>query len=314
MRTQSSAARESLGYTSKDRPTVSRPLVITGAAGQLGQTLVESLAGEWRTVGLTRRDLDVTDGREVLRTMADLKPCAIVNCSAFNAVDRAEDEPEESFHVNALAVANLARAAEAAGATLVHYSSDFVFDGETDRPYREEDAPRPRGTYAASKLVGEWLARDAADHYVLRVESLFGGVYKLTSSVDRIIEALQSGTTVPVFLDRVVSPSYVVDVASATAHLLRCRAPVGVYHCVNTGSCTWLQLGEEIARQLHVEASLQPIRMSELPLRAPRPRYGALSNEKLRLTGCEMPTWQSALQRHLARYQAGARTRDTDIS
>ncbi|MGH9172845.1 MAG: sugar nucleotide-binding protein, partial [Vicinamibacterales bacterium] len=87
-----------------------------------------------------------------------------------------------------------------------------------------------------------------------------------------------------------------------------------VYHCVNTGSCTWFELGEEIARQLHVEATLQPMRMSELPLRAFRPRYCALSNEKLRRTGCEMPTWQSALQRHLARHQPGAHTRDTEIS
>jgi dTDP-4-dehydrorhamnose reductase len=288
--------------------------VITGAAGQLGQTLVQSLSPEWPTLGLTRRDLDVTDGREVLRTMVELQPSTVANCSAFNAVDAAEDEPEEAFKVNALAVANLARAAAAVGATLVHYSSDFVFDGETDQPYREDDAPRPAGTYAASKLVGEWLARDAPCHYVLRVESLFGGIYKLKSSVDRIIEALAAGATAPVFVDRVVSPSYVPDVASGTAHLLRSRAPAGVYHCVNTGSCTWLELGEEIARQLQVRATLRPIRMSELPLRAPRPRYCALSNEKLRLAGCEMPTWQSALQRHLARHRTGARTEDTETT
>ena len=178
-----------LGYTSKDLPLVSRRIVITGAAGQLGQTLLRSLAAEGPTLGLTRGDLDVTNGREVLRTLVQLQPSTIANCSAFNAVDGAEDEPEQAFRVNALAVANLARAAAAVGATLVHYSSDFVFDGETDRPYREEDAPRPRGIYAASKLVGEWLARDVARHYVLRVESLFGGDYRLKSSVDRIIEA-----------------------------------------------------------------------------------------------------------------------------
>ncbi len=292
---------------------MSHPIVITGAAGQLGQTLVELLAGEWHTLGLTRNDLDVTSERDVMRTMTDLKPGAIVNCSAFNAVDRAEDEPEEAFRVNALAVANLARAAQSAGARLVHYSSDFVFDGETDRPYREEDLPRPRGTYAASKLVGEWFARDVEVHYVLRVESLFGGVYRSKSSVDRIIDALASGNTAPVFVDRVVSPSYVEDIAKATAHLLRTRAPAGLYHCVNTGSCTWLELGEEIARQMHVAATLQPIRMGDLPLRAPRPRYCALSNEKLQLAGFAMPTWQAALGRHLAR-QPGVRTGTKGIS
>jgi len=293
---------------------VARRIVITGAAGQLGQTLVQALAADGHTRGLTRADLDVTRGRDVLRTMEELQPQAIVNCSAFNAVDRAEDEAAEAFRVNALAVINLARAADACGAILVHYSSDFVFDGETDRPYREEDPPRPAGTYAASKLVGEWFARDAAQHYVLRVESLFGGVNRLKGSVDRIIEAVETGQAAPVFIDRVASPSYVFDVAAATAHLLRSNAPAGIYHCVNSGFCTWFEMGQEIARQLHVTPALRPIRMSDLALRAPRPRYCALSNEKLRLAGCDMPTWQSALQRHLARRRAGARTKDTDIT
>ncbi len=287
-------------YTRKVLPSVSEPIVITGAAGQLGQALVEALAEDWPVRGLTRSDLDVTDSLEVLRTMTQLQPCAIINCSAYNAVDRAEDEPRQAFAVNALAVANLARAAAEANVPFVHYSSDFVFDGEADQPYTEESTPRPGGVYAASKLVGEWFARDAPRHYVLRVESLFGGVYKLRSSVDRIVEALESKQPAPVFVDRVVSPSYVFDVAAATRHLLRAQAPAGLYHCVNTGAGTWHALGEEIVRQLQVPSTLQPIRMAELRLRAPRPRYCALSNEKLRLAGFEMPTWQSALERYLA--------------
>lgn len=287
-------------YTRKVLPSVSEPIVITGAAGQLGQALVEALAEEWPTRGLTRRDLDVTDCRQVLRAMTDLRPAAIINCSAYNAVDRAEDEPREAFAVNALAVANLARAAADADVPFVHYSTDFVFDGEADEPYTEESTPRPGGVYAASKLVGEWFARDAPTHYVLRVESLFGGVYKLRSSVDRIVDALEASQPAPVFVDRIVSPSYVFDVAAATRHLLRSRAPVGLYHCVNRGAGTWMALGQEIVRQLQVTSTLRPIRMAELRLRAPRPRYCALSNEKLRLVGFEMPTWQSALERYLA--------------
>jgi dTDP-4-dehydrorhamnose reductase len=306
--------RNSLRVYFNDLHPVSQPIVITGAAGQLGQTLLAAFAGEWPTVGLSRSDLDITRPDHVVRTIEPLKPQAIVNCAAANAVDRAEDEQEEAFSVNALAVANLARAAAATGATLVHFSSDFVFDGETDRPYREEDVPRPGGVYAASKLVGEWLARDVDDHYVLRVESLFGGEYRLKSSVDRIVEALVAGQSAPVFVDRVVSPSYVFDIAAATAFLLRHRPAAGLYHCVNTGWCTWLELGEEIASQLRTSGSLRPIRISELPLKAPRPRYCALSNEKLRRAGFAMPTWQSALERHLARYQTSARTGDKGIS
>ena len=289
---------------------MSQPIVITGAAGQLGQALLAAFGGEWPTVGLPRSDLDITSPDHVARIIEPLSPRAIVNCAAANAVDRAEDEQEEAFNVNALGVANLARAAAATGATLIHFSSDFVFDGETDRPYREDDAPRPGGVYAASKLVGEWFARDVDDHYVLRVESLFGGEYRLKGSVDRIVEALLAGQSAPVFVDRVVSPSYVFDVAAATAFLLRHRPPAGLYHCVNTGWCTWLELGEEIARQLQTSGTLQPIRTSELPLKAPRPRYCALSSEKLGEAGFAMPTWQSAVERHLARYQASAGTGD----
>jgi dTDP-4-dehydrorhamnose reductase len=146
---------------------------------------------------------------------------------------------------------------------------------------------------------------------VLRVESLFGGVYRLKSSVDRIVEQLEAGERAPVFTDRVVSPSYVFDVAAATAHLLRTRPASGIYHCVNTGSCTWFELGEAIARELGVEPLLRPMRTDDLPLRAPRPRYCALSNDKLRRAGWDMPTWQAALHRHLARRRAGAGTRDT---
>jgi dTDP-4-dehydrorhamnose reductase len=279
---------------------VSEPIVITGAAGQLGQALVEAFAQERPVQGFTRTDLDVTDSREVLRVMADVRPSAIINCSAYNAVDRAEDEPKEAFAVNALAVANLARAAAEANVPFVHYSSDFVFDGETDRPYTEESATRPGGIYAASKLVGEWFARDAPQHYVLRVESLFGGVYKLRSSIDRIVDALESGQPASVFVDRIVSPSYVFDVAAATKHLLRNRAPCGLYHCVNSGAVTWEGLAQEIVRQLQLPSTLRPIRMADLQLRAPRPRFCALSNEKLRRAGFDMPTWQSALGRYLA--------------
>ena len=117
--------------------------MITGAAGQLGQALVEAFARERPVRGFTRTDLDVTDSRQVLRVMVDLRPLAIINCSAYNAVDRAEDEPSQAFAVNTLAVANLARAAAEAKVPFVHYSTDFVFDGETDRPYTEASTPRP---------------------------------------------------------------------------------------------------------------------------------------------------------------------------
>ena len=123
----------------------------------------------------------------------------------------------------------------------------FVFAGTSRSPYAETEQPEPRSVYAQSKLIGEWLAADAPQHYVLRVESLFGGPHR-RSSVDRIVDAVRNGQAAPVFTDRVVSPSFVADVADASAFLLRTRPATGLYHCVNSGHATWLEVGQEIVK------------------------------------------------------------------
>ena len=165
-------------------------VVVVGAAGQLGQVMSSLVARTWALTAWTRADLDLTDGLRVARAVRDIAPWAIVNCAGYNQVDLAEDEPITALEANAFAVRTLARAAESVGATFVHYSSDFVFDGESNRPYREDDRPNPRSVYAASKLLGEWFAADARSHYVLRVESLFGGLGRRKGSLDRIIESI----------------------------------------------------------------------------------------------------------------------------
>lgn len=282
------------------------PVVVVGAAGQLGQAVVRTLGRRWPVTPLTRADLDVTRAADVRATIAAIAPRAVINCAGFNHVDRAEDEASLAFEVNGIAVRTLARAAADAGAALVHYSSDFVFDGETDRPYRETDRPQPQSVYAASKLVGEWFAMDAPVHYVLRVESLFGGVDKQSSSFDKIVGAVAAGGPVRVFVDRVVSPSYVWDVAEATARLLETGAAPGIYHCVNSGHATWQGVAEEVVRQLGVAAVLEPIRLEDVKLPAARPRYCALANDKLKAAGIDMPAWQDALGRYLASRDGGA--------
>jgi dTDP-4-dehydrorhamnose reductase len=276
-----------------------RPVVVVGAAGQLGRTMVDWLARGRPTVGLTRAELDLSDAAAVHRAMADYRPLAIVNCAGYNQVDQSEAEPVAALEANAFAVLTLSRAATACGAVLVHFSSDFVFNGETDRPYVEEDRPEPQSTYAASKLLGEWFAAGTPAHYVLRVESLFGGVGRRKSSMDRIIDAILAGGPVRVFVDRVVSPSYVWDIAAATEAMLQHRPAAGLYHCVNTGAATWHDLAVEVRRQAGVEAVLEPIRMSDVTLPASRPRYCALSNDKLRRAGITMPAWQDGVRRAL---------------
>jgi dTDP-4-dehydrorhamnose reductase len=230
-------------------------------------------------------------------------PDVIVNCAAFNDVDGAEDRPEQALAVNAFAVRSLALAAERAGAALVHYSTDFVFDGRrTAEPYTESDEPSPRSTYASSKLMGEWFALDAPRGFVLRVESLFGSPSDWTGrrgTLDGMIAGLRAGREVRVFTDRVVSPSYTPDIAAATRHLIVSEAAPGLYHCVNDGEATWEQVAREAARVLGVDPVLQLTTTDRVVLQAARPTYCALSPRKLAAAGFTMPAWQDALGRWL---------------
>ena len=280
-------------------------VLVTGAAGQLGGLTVERLAAMGRQVVATdRQQLDLTRHADVMAFVGEVRPSLIINCAAYNDVEGAEDHHVVAFDANAFAVRSLARAAREVGATLVHYGTDFVFDGQASTPYRESDPPSPQSVYASSKLVGEWFAADAPRYYVLRVESLFGGP-AARSSIDRIIDALLRGEETRVFVDRIVSPSYVEDVAAATEALVAHEAPSGLYHCVNSGYATWYEVAAEIARQAGVsDEVLRPVKVGDLKLRARRPQFAALSNEKLRQAGFEMPAWQDAVRRYLVQRHA----------
>lgn len=275
-------------------------VLVAGAAGQLGQAMAARLAVEHLVTRWTRDEIDLRQHRELGDRVRQLAPAAIVNCAGYNHVDQAEQDQETTLDVNAFVVGTLARAAADLDAVFLHYSTDFVFAGTASVPYTEQDRPEPRSAYAQSKLVGEWMAADAPKHYVLRVESLFGGP-KRRSSIDRIANAVRSGEPAPVFVDRVVSPSFVADVAEASAHVLRAEPPFGVYHCVNTGHATWFEVGREIVRLLgKTDRALKPIAVTDVVLPASRPQYAALSNAKLAAAGFAMPAWQDAIARYLS--------------
>jgi dTDP-4-dehydrorhamnose reductase len=275
-------------------------VLVVGAGGQLGDAMASLLPPRHEVVTRNRQELDITVPESVRTTVASVCPDVIVNCAAYTHVDRAQQEPVETLAANAWGVRTLARAAADIDAAFVHFSTDFVFDGETSSPYVEEDEPNPRGTYAISKLLGEWLAADAPRHYILRVESLFGGPHP-HSSVDRLLDGILNGRPVGAFADRTVSPSYVEDVVAATAGLLSRSAPYGVYHCVSSGWTTWAGLARELARlAARPDARVEEVAMADAGLPTPRPRFAALSNAKLARLGIDMPPWQDALSRYVA--------------
>lgn len=276
-----------------------RRVVVTGAAGQLGSALAALWGEDDEVVPLTRSGLDVGDEGAVRLSIARLAPGVVVNAAAYNDVERAEAEPLAALRVNALGVSALARAAAEAGATLVHFSSDFVLDGTKEAPWVEDDAARALSVYGASKLLGERLALAAPGAYVLRVESLFGGPLA-RSSVDRIVEALERGEEVRVFSDRTVSPTYVPDLVATVRALLDRSAAPGLYHAANDGFTTWEGLAREAARLLGATPRLVPVRLADAPLRASRPLRCALDPARLRSLGLAPPHWRDALRRCLA--------------
>jgi dTDP-4-dehydrorhamnose reductase len=281
-------------------------VLILGADGQLGTEFRGALASGSQVFAIDRADVDISDASALTKYTRDRQPTLIVNCAAFNDVDGAEHRPLDALYTNAFAVETMARLAGELDATLVHFSSDFVFDGEASRPYREADSAHPLSVYAMSKWLAEVAARLAPRHYVLRLSSLYGGPQR-RSFIDRIAAAVQTGQALSVFSDRIVSPSYTLDVVRATVSLVEHEAPSGIYHCGSSDHCSWYELACEIARHLGVAATcLRPVPFVQATLGAVRPRFCALSSDKLAGFGGGPRRWSEAVRHHLARYHQPA--------
>ena len=283
-------------------------VLVTGAGGLLGRGLARLLAHECDLVPLGREDLDLTDDNAVWAKVRETRPDVVLNAAAYTDADAAEDDPLAALAVNAGGVRSLARAAFESDATLVHYSTDFVFSGSASEPYGEDHRADPLSVYGMSKLLGEWFAQGAR-HYVLRLGSLFGGppveagaqvrrTGRTGGTIDLLADALLDGREVRALVDRVVSPSYVDDVARATSLIVRGSPPRGLYHCVQSGHANWFEIVMALASELGVDATIGRILNDDLKLRAERPLFSALSNRKLARAGVEMPHWRDALKRY----------------
>ena len=273
--------------------------LVLGAKGELGAEFVRTLNGEGRVVDIDLDQVDLCDAKGLAKLTRDVRPDTIVNCAAWNAVDQAEERPLEALYTNAYAVRTLADLAAELGATLIHFSTDFVFDGQVSAPYSEADHPRPVSIYGMSKLLGEVACLAWPRHYVLRLSSLYGGLRR-RGYVDQIASAVRDGRPVRVFTDRIVSPSYIPDVVLATLTLLRSKGPFGLYHCTASDFGSWYDIAREVACQLSAPQScLQPVPITNSPGRARRPQFCALSTAKLEACIGPLPGWKDALGRYL---------------
>jgi dTDP-4-dehydrorhamnose reductase len=284
---------------------MSRRAVVFGGAGQLGIELVRELEKRRYVVtGFDRSAVDITDGAAVERAVAHADAEVVFNAAAYNQVDVAENEPQAAFIVNALAVRNLALACRQTDARLVHFSTDYVFDGAARHPYAEDDPTHPLGAYAVSKLAGELYAQAYLDRaLVVRTSGVFGPGGLTTARgnfVELMLRLAASGKPIRVVEDHVASPTFAPLLASRTIDLVE-RDQTGIFHVGGGVPTSWFQF----ARLIFDAAKLEPVLLAtnerEYRTAARRPRYSALSNAKMERAGLEpMPPLSRALELYFA--------------
>ena len=279
-------------------------VVVFGSGGQLGVELVREFTNRGYAVkGFERSAVDISDGSRVERSLAEADPGIVLNAAAYNPVDIAEKEPLAAYQANALAVRNLAMACRQVDAQLVHYSTDYVFDGTADRPYTEEDPPHPLGAYAVSKLAGELYAQAYLDKpLIIRTSGVFGpGGLKTARGnfIETMLRQGAGGRTIRVVEDHVASPTYAPYLAARTADLIE-RAQCGVFHAGGGTAISWFEYARMIFRLAGVKADLQPVDERQYRTAARRPKYSALSNAKMESAGvAPMPPLEEAVRDYL---------------
>lgn len=276
-------------------------IAIIGSSGQLGTDLLKALRNQHETIGLTHKDIEVTDYSSCL-TLKSSRPDVIINTAAFHKTDQCEEEPLKAFSVNAIGSKNITTISREIGAISLFISTDFVFDGSKKEPYTEEDPPNPINTYGISKLAGELYTKQNPQHYIIRVASLFGAAGasgKGGNFVETMIAKAHKSEAISVVNDMWMSPTYTKDAASAIRKILESSAPCGVYHVTNQGHCTWLQFAEEIFRLTGLQPNLTPTKTENLQFKAKRPRFSALNTTKLEKHGISMRGWKEALKDYL---------------
>jgi dTDP-4-dehydrorhamnose reductase len=256
-------------------------------------------------VALTRAQADLTRPDTLRAALAEIRPDVVVNCAAYNFVDRAEAEPEAAFAVNAWGVRQLALVCRDLGCLLVHFSTDYVFGLDERRrvPYREEDAPGPLSVYGLSKLAGEYLVRALCPrHLVIRTCGLYGvhgSGGKGTNFVETMLRLAGEGKSLRVVADQVLTPSYTVDVAAAVVALLQ-TGQSGLYHIVNAGCCSWHEFATAIFELAGTPRMVTGISSAEYGAAARRPSYSVLSTETYQRLGLPpLRPWHEALAAYL---------------
>jgi dTDP-4-dehydrorhamnose reductase len=281
-----------------------KKVAVFGGAGQLGTELRTEFSARGHQVeSFDRSNVDLTDAAKVERALTEFDPAIVLNAAAYNQVDIAEKEPLVAFQVNALAVRNLAMACRQTDAKLVHFSTDYVFDGLAGRAYSEDDQTHPLGAYAVSKLAGELYARAYLDQaLIIRTSGVYGpaGLGTVRGNfVEMMLKLAAKGQTIRVVEDHAASPTYAPALAARTADLVE-RGASGIFHLGGGSPISWFDWAGKIFSAAGVNPPLKPTNEREFRTPARRPKYSALSNAKAEGLGiAPMPSLDEAIRTYL---------------
>lgn len=284
---------------------MSKKVAIFGAAGQVGVELVREFSSRgYNVTAIDRSTVDITDADRLEQRLARLDPQVVVNAAAYNQVDVAEQEPQQAFVVNALAVRTLALICRQLDARLVHFSTDYVFDGKAARPYTEEDPTHPLNAYAVSKLSGEIYAQAYLDRLtIVRTSGVFGPGGLRTARgnfIELMLRLVRGGQLIRVVEDHIASPTYAPVLAARTVDLVEGNHS-GIFHVGGGEPVSWFHFAELIFRLAGVQPELRATKDREYRTAARRPKYSALSNGKIAALGLpEMPPLEQAVRSYLA--------------
>lgn len=276
-----------------------KKVIVTGANGQLGRAINLQYAGsgEYELINTDVEELDITSIDKVMEFVRDVKPYAIINCAAYTAVDACEKEEDLAFRINAVGPRNLSIAATETGAKMMHVSTDYVFDGNGTRPYRETDPTGPQGAYGRTKLAGENFVKEFSNrHYIIRTAWLYGDGKNFVKTMLRLSETHDK---VRVVMDQVGSPTSAGELAKAIAYLLPTEN-YGLFHGTCEGDCSWAQFTEEIFRLAGKNTIVEAITSEEYGAAAKRPAYSILENYMFKMTTDFMfADWHDAIAEYM---------------
>lgn len=274
-------------------------ILVTGVGGQLGYDICRVLSvRNVEYLGVDIADFDITDATATYENIINYKPDAVIHCSAWTAVDKAEEEPEKARMVNTEGTRNIALACQKIGAKMLYISTDYVFPGDGERFYEPEDHTGPLGVYGETKLGGELAVQEILEHFfIVRISWVFGK--NGNNFVKTMLRLAESHAEVNVVCDQVGSPTYTADLAVLLCDMI-VSDKYGVYHATNEGICSWAEFAQEIFRITGKATIVNPIPTSAYPTKAVRPLNSRMNKEKLERMGfCRLPDWRDALKRYI---------------